>query len=54
MQQCVAGNRSPLPDEIERVDVGPIAVRNFEESDAEYASWLQELDYAFRNWKRLP
>ena len=54
MQKCVWGNRSPTPDEIDRVDVGPLAVRNFEDSDEEYATWLKELDYAFRNWGRLP
>jgi hypothetical protein len=54
MQQCVAGGRVPTDDEKALVDVGPLAVRNFEESDEEYASWLKELDYAFRRWQDLP
>ena len=53
MRECVSESRSPLPDEIERVDIGPIAVQNFENSDEEYATWLKELDYAFRNWASL-
>jgi hypothetical protein len=36
-----------------RVDVGVIAVRNFEDSDPEFADWLKELNYAFRRWENL-
>jgi hypothetical protein len=54
MQQCVEGGRAPTQDAMDRVDVGPIAARNLEESDPEYANWLEELWYAFRNWERLP
>jgi len=34
-------------------DVGPLAVRNLEETDPQYSEWLIELDYAFRNWSGL-
>ena len=44
----------PSDDEKARVDVGPIAVKNFEDSDEEYADWLKELDYAFHRLEQLP
>jgi hypothetical protein len=53
MQSCVAGGRSPTADEASKVDVGPLAVRNFDDTQPEYAKWLMELDYAFRHWDRL-
>ncbi len=54
MQKATQGNRVPTDDEKARVDVGPLAVRNFEDSDEEYATWLKELDYAFRRFEQLP
>lgn len=55
MEQCTQGDRSPTPEEAERVTVGPIAAKNLEEEDEEYATWLKELDYAFRKrWESLP
>lgn len=55
MEQCTKGNRSPTPQEADRITIGPIAVKNLEESDPEYATWLKELDYGFRvSWNRLP
>lgn len=54
MKKATQGNRIPTPDDKDKVDVGPIAVKNFEESDEEYADWLKELDYAFRRFELLP
>ncbi|MCB9589698.1 MAG: hypothetical protein H6718_30065 [Polyangiaceae bacterium] len=55
MEQCTKGNRAPTPEEADRITIGPIAAKNFEVSDPEYATWLKELDYGFRvSWNRLP
>ncbi len=55
MEECTRGDRSPTPEEADRITLGPIAVKNFEESDPDYAKWLSALDYAFRvTWSRLP
>ncbi len=55
MEECTKGSRSPTAEEADRITLGPIAARNFEESDPEYATWLKELDYGFRvSWNRLP
>jgi hypothetical protein len=54
MAEATQGDRSPTTDDKQCIDVGPIAVRNFEESDEEYATWLKALDYAFRRFEQLP
>jgi Tsi6 len=55
MKQSTVGDRSPTPEEAEQVTIGPMAAKNLEEEDAEYATWLKELDYAFRKrWRGLP
>ncbi len=54
MQTATKGGRTPTPDEKEKIDIGPLSVRNFEETDWEFARQLQELDYAFRRFEQLP
>jgi hypothetical protein len=54
MKTTIAAGRAPTPEEAARIDVGPIAVKNFEDTDPPYAEWLMELDYAFRRWSSLP
>ena len=46
--QVRAWNRTPTDEEIETIGLGQIAVRNFEETDAEYADWLMELHCGLR------
>jgi hypothetical protein len=54
MEQCVQGGRNPTEEEANRVTLGPIAVKNLEEEDPEYARWLMKLHYTFsRTWKSL-
>ena len=53
MQRCTQHGRNPTDDEKALVDVGPIAVKNFEEGDEQYADWLKELDYAFHRLEQL-
>jgi hypothetical protein len=53
MSRSVAENRAPLAAELERINVGVIAVRTLEDTSPEFASQLSELEYAFRRWKDL-
>ena len=46
--------RDPTDEEKERINVGVLAMRNFEESHPALADRLQELDYAFRRYEALP
>lgn len=54
MRTATQGGRVPPESERMKTDIGPIAVRNLEESYPDYARLLQELDYAFRRFDRLP
>jgi hypothetical protein len=54
MALCTAENRIPSPADLERINVGVIAVRTLDDTEPEYASLLSELDYAFRRWQSLP
>jgi hypothetical protein len=54
MQTATKGGRHPTPDEKAKIDIGPLSVRNFEESDWELARQLQELDYWFNRYEQLP
>lgn len=54
MARCAAENRVPSFSDLERINVGVIAVRTLEDTEPEYASKLSELDYAFRRWQTLP
>lgn len=53
MVRCIAENRAASASELEKINVGVIAVRTLEDSEPEYASMLSELDYAFRRWAAL-
>lgn len=53
MQSATADGRLPLPEEQEKIDIGPRAVRNLDETDWELSRVLQELDYAFRHYELL-
>lgn len=53
MQECTEHGRAPTPDEVARVNLGPIAVKNFDDTHPEYANWLMELFGSFRHWERL-
>jgi hypothetical protein len=54
MARCAAENRVPPVSDLDRINVGVIAVRTLEDTEPEYASQLSELDYAFRRWQTLP
>lgn len=54
MRTSTEEGREPTDEERGATDVGPIAVRNFEDSHPDYAKLLKELDYAFRNFDKLP
>ena len=51
--QFLNGDRVPTPQERARVNIGVIAVRNFEDTDPEYADWLEALNYAFDHWEEV-
>lgn len=38
----------------QRINIGQIAARNFEDEDPEYARWLELLDYAVFRWEQIP
>ncbi|WAS96592.1 immunity protein Tsi6 family protein [Nannocystis punicea] len=46
--------RVPHEDERLRTTLGPLAARNLEEVDPEYADQLEEIDYTFRRYPQLP
>jgi Tsi6 len=54
MARCSAEDRPASLADLERINVGVIAVRTLEDTEPEYASLLSELDYAFRRWQTLP
>jgi hypothetical protein len=54
MRASTEEGREPTEEERGATDVGPIAVRNFDETHPDYAKLLKELDYAFRNFDKLP
>ena len=54
MARCIAENRTPSPDDLNRFNLGVIAVRTVEDTDPDYAALLSELEYAFRRLKTLP
>jgi hypothetical protein len=53
MRDTIASRGKPSPEEAARVNVGPLAVRNFDDAKPEYAHWLMALDYGFRHWDTL-
>ena len=54
MRECLDSGRLPSKDEQKSITLGPLAVRNVEDGNPEYADWLKELDYAFRRFEALP
>jgi hypothetical protein len=54
MQSAIIEGRMPTEDEKAKITVGPLAVRNLDETDWELSRVLQELDYAFRRYELLP
>lgn len=52
--RTTAAGRVPADDERTGINLGPLAVRNFAESDPEFADSLAELDYTFRRYPLLP
>lgn len=53
ISQFLKENRVPAAEERARVNIGVLAVRNFDDTDPEYANWLKALNYAFKNWEQL-
>jgi len=54
MRDCFDAGRTPTDDEKKSITLGPLAVRNIEDGNPEYADWLKELAYAFRRLEALP
>ncbi len=52
--QETAGGRVPHEDDRRRTTLGPLAARNLEDIDPEYADQLEEIDYTFRRYPQLP
>lgn len=38
----------------QRINIGPVAAKNFEEDEPEYARWLKMLNYAVKRWEQIP
>ncbi len=53
ISQFLRGDRDPSPEERARVNIGLVAVRNFDDSDPEYSAWLKALNYAFKYWEQI-
>lgn len=54
MRDCLDAGRIPTVDEKKSITLGPLAVRNIEDGNPEYADWLKELAFAFRRLEALP
>ena len=54
MAEATHRGRVPSPAERARTSLGPIAVREFETTDPDYADRLEELDYTFQRYPQLP
>jgi Tsi6 len=53
MARSTADNLPASQSELEKLNLGVIAVRTLEDTEPEYASMLSELEYAFRRWPTL-
>jgi hypothetical protein len=53
IDKCLKEGRVPTTEERKRMSLGPLSVREIEDADEEYASWLMALSYAFRHWEQL-
>lgn len=54
IDRSFTGKRPPSPEDLNRINLGVIAVRTLEDTDPEYATLLSELEYAFRRLETLP
>ena len=54
MAEKTARGRTPSAPERGQTTLGPLAVREFESSDPDYADRLEELDYTFQRYPQLP
>lgn len=54
MAEETAGGAVPAREDQLATNLGPLAVKNLEESHPAYATLLKELDYAFRRYGALP
>ncbi len=52
--EVIKGRRTPTEKEKNSIDLGPLAVRNLDESDPEYSDLLKEIYYQFRRYESLP
>lgn len=53
MSRSATENRAASASELEKLNLGVIAVRTLEDTEPEYASTLSELEYAFKRWPTL-
>jgi hypothetical protein len=53
MARCVQRDEPPADQDLQRINVGLLAVRELQETDPEFADWLMDLDYAFKRWPEL-
>ncbi|WAS98846.1 immunity protein Tsi6 family protein [Nannocystis punicea] len=54
MARTTADGRVPYPEERARTTLGPLAARELEQLDPEFADQLEELDYTFHRYPLLP
>lgn len=54
MAKATLEGRTPYEDEYTTTTLGPLAARNLEELDPQYADTLEQLDYAFHRYPHLP
>ncbi len=45
--------KTPASEDRDRITIGVLAVRNFDDSDPEYSTWLKALSYAFKHWEQV-
>ena len=53
MSQYVKAERTPPAEAQDSVNVGLLAVREFQDTDPQYSGWLIDLDYWFKRWTLL-
>lgn len=54
MRASTTAGRAATGEELERLNVGVVAMRNVEEVDPDLARVLVELDFAYRRFEALP
>jgi hypothetical protein len=53
MNTCSTGGHVPTKEELQSINVGLLAVREFSGSDPKLADRLMDLDYSFKRWGTL-